>query len=75
MIMTNIVLFGPPGSGKGTQAQKLEAKLGLRQISTGDLFRFHLGNSTELGKKAKAYMDKGRFRAGCINDRNAAVGG
>lgn len=59
MIMTNIVLFGPPGSGKGTQAQKLEANLGLRQISTGDLFRFHLGNSTELGKKAKAYMDKG----------------
>lgn len=57
--MTNIVLFGPPGSGKGTQAQKLEANLGLRQISTGDLFRFHLGNSTELGQKAKTYMDKG----------------
>ena len=59
MNMTNIVLFGPPGSGKGTQAQKLELTVGLRQISTGDLFRFHLGNSTELGKKAKAYMDQG----------------
>lgn len=59
MNMTNIVLFGPPGSGKGTQAQKLETNLDLRQISTGDLFRFHLGNSTELGNKAKAYMDKG----------------
>ena len=53
------LIFGAPGSGKGTQAQKLESTLGLRQISTGDLFRFRLGNSTDLGKKAKAYMDKG----------------
>ncbi len=57
--MINIVLFGPPGSGKGTQAQNLIAKFNLKQISTGDLFRFNMKNNTELGQLAKAYIDRG----------------
>lgn len=59
--MTNIVLFGPPGSGKGTQAQNLIEKFNLKQISTGDLFRFNIKNETELGKLAKSFMDKGEL--------------
>jgi len=57
----HIILFGPPGSGKGTQAKKLEAKYGLVQISTGDLFRYEMGNDTPLGLKAKEYMAKGQL--------------
>ena len=57
--MTNIILFGPPGSGKGTQATKLVQKYGLLHISTGDLFRYNLKNNTPLGQEAKKYMDKG----------------
>ena len=57
----NLILFGPPGSGKGTQAKKLEDKFGLVQISTGDLFRYELGNNTPLGQKAREYMDKGQL--------------
>jgi adenylate kinase len=57
----NVILFGPPGSGKGTQAKMLEEKFGLIQISTGDLFRYELGNNTSLGQKARAYMDKGQL--------------
>ena len=59
--MLNIVLFGPPGSGKGTQAKFLEEKYLTAQISTGDLFRYNLKNDTELGKLAKSYMDKGQL--------------
>lgn len=59
--MTNIVLFGPPGSGKGTQAQFLIEKFNLKQISTGDLFRYNMKNETELGKLAKSYIDKGEL--------------
>ncbi|MGX9984819.1 adenylate kinase [Chryseobacterium sp. POL2] len=59
--MINIVLFGPPGSGKGTQAQHLIEKFNLQQISTGDLFRFNIKNETELGKLAKSYIDKGEL--------------
>ncbi len=59
--MINIVLFGPPGSGKGTQAQNLIQKFNLKQISTGDLFRHNIKNETELGKLAKSYMDKGEL--------------
>jgi adenylate kinase len=59
--MINIVLFGPPGSGKGTQAQFLIEKFNLKQISTGDLFRFNMKNDTELGKLAKSYIDKGEL--------------
>lgn len=56
-----LILLGVPGAGKGTQAKQLEEELKLPQISTGDLFRFNLGNNTELGKLAKSYMDKGQL--------------
>lgn len=56
-----IVFFGPPGCGKGTQARKVTEEFGLIQISTGDLFRKHLGEETPLGLQAKAYMDKGEL--------------
>lgn len=59
--MINLILFGPPGSGKGTQAKKLEEKYNLLHISTGDMFRYELKNETPLGKKAKQYMDKGEL--------------
>ncbi len=55
----NIVLFGAPGSGKGTQAKLINKEFGLPQISTGDLFREHISKSTELGVIAKSYIDKG----------------
>ena len=54
-----IVLLGPPGAGKGTQAQKLAEKLEIPQISTGDLFRYNITNGTELGLEAKKYLDAG----------------
>ncbi|CAJ1508257.1 adenylate kinase [[Mycobacterium] burgundiense] len=54
-----IVLLGPPGAGKGTQAVKLAEKLGVPQISTGDLFRHNISNGTELGLEAKKYLDAG----------------
>lgn len=57
--MMNLILFGPPGSGKGTQAKKLVEKYNLLHISTGDLFRYEIGNKTDLGKKAISYMEKG----------------
>lgn len=57
--MKNIVLFGPPGAGKGTQAELLKNKYDLVHISTGDVFRFNIKNETELGKLAKSYMDNG----------------
>lgn len=57
----NLILFGPPGSGKGTQAKILEEKFDLLQISTGDLFRYELGNNTPLGQKARSFMDKGQL--------------
>jgi adenylate kinase len=57
--MINIVLFGPPGAGKGTQAENLKEKYNLKHISTGDLFRYNIKNKTELGQLAKSYMDKG----------------
>lgn len=57
----NLILFGPPGAGKGTQAKKLVDVYGLLQISTGDLFRYEIGNKTPLGIKAKEYMDKGEL--------------
>ncbi len=56
-----IVLLGPPGAGKGTQAVKLAEKLGVPQISTGDLFRHNISNETELGLEAKKYLDAGNL--------------
>jgi adenylate kinase len=60
-VKKTVILFGPPGSGKGTQAKMLEEKFGLLQVSTGDLFRYELGNNTPLGQKARQYMDKGQL--------------
>jgi adenylate kinase len=54
-----IVLLGPPGAGKGTQAEKLAEKLGIPQISTGELFRQNIGEGTKLGLEAKRYLDAG----------------
>ena len=59
--MLNIILFGPPGAGKGTQSDKLIEKLQLVHLSTGDILRAELAAQTELGKKAKAFMDKGEL--------------
>ncbi len=59
--MKNIVLFGPPGAGKGTQAVRLKDKFNLVHISTGDVFRYNIKNETELGMLAKSYMDKGNL--------------
>ena len=59
--MLNLILFGPPGSGKGTQAENLIEKYGILHISTGDLFRYEMGNNTPLGIKAKKYMAKGEL--------------
>ncbi len=57
--MKNIVLFGPPGAGKGTQAELLKGKYNLVHISTGDVFRFNIKNETDLGILAKTFIDKG----------------
>ena len=57
----NIILFGPPGAGKGTQSERLIEQYGLVHLSTGDIFRFHLKNETELGKLAKTFMDQGHL--------------
>lgn len=56
-----LVLLGPPGAGKGTQAVRLVKEYGLVHISTGDIFRFNIKNETELGKKVKDYLDSGRL--------------
>jgi adenylate kinase len=57
--MINLILFGKPGSGKGTQAEFVKQKYDLIHISTGDVFRFNISKNTELGELAKSYMDKG----------------
>jgi adenylate kinase len=59
--MLNIVLFGPPGAGKGTQSENIIKKYGLVHLSTGDIFRFNIKNETPLGNLAKSFMDKGEL--------------
>ena len=59
--MLNIVLFGPPGAGKGTQSERLIEKFKLIHLSTGDIFRANLKNETSLGELARTYMDKGQL--------------
>src|SRR5690606_21357958 len=60
-IMLNIVLFGPPGAGKGTQSERIIEQYGLIHLSTGDIFRANIKGETELGVLAKSYMDKGQL--------------
>lgn len=72
--MINLVLFGPPGSGKGTQSLKLQEKYNLKHVSTGDLFRMHMKEDTALGKEAKSYIEKGDLvpdavTIGMMNDK------
>ena len=71
--MFNLILFGPPGSGKGTQSEKLIAKYNLKHLSTGDLLRSEISRKTPLGLEAKKFMDKGNLVPdevviGMIND-------
>ncbi len=59
--MFNLILFGPPGSGKGTQSEKLIARYGLKHLSTGDLLRSEINKQTALGLEARNFMDKGQL--------------
>ena len=59
--MTVVILLGPPGAGKGTQASRIAERLGIPAISTGDIFRANMAEGTEIGKQAQAYMDRGEF--------------
>ena len=59
--MVNIILMGPPGAGKGTQAELIKAEYPIPHISTGDMFREAVTNGTELGLEAKKYMDEGKL--------------
>ena len=59
--MLNSVIFGAPGSGKGTQSERIVAKYGINHISTGDVLRAEIKNGTELGKTAKSYIDQGQL--------------
>jgi len=59
--MFNLILFGPPGSGKGTQSERLISKYGLKHLSTGDLLRSEISGQTALGLAAKSFMDKGQL--------------
>ena len=70
--MTRLLLIGPPGAGKGTQAAKLAEAFNIPAISTGDIFRENVKNETELGKQAKAFMDRGEYVPDSLT--NALVG-
>lgn len=70
--MTRMLIMGPPGSGKGTQASRIADKLGIVAISTGDIFRFNVKEMTPLGKEAKKYMDNGDFVPDEVTNRMVA---
>ncbi|GAA1680208.1 adenylate kinase [Citricoccus zhacaiensis] len=70
--MTRMLMMGPPGSGKGTQASRIADKLGIVAISTGDIFRDNVKDMTELGKEAKKYMDNGDFVPDEVTNRMVA---
>lgn len=81
--MLNLVLFGPPGAGKGTQSENLTQKYSLVHLSTGDIFRANIKGETELGKLAKSYIDKGdlvpdevtiKMLEGVVNEHESANG-
>ena len=67
--MSQILMMGPPGSGKGTQAALIADKLGIPAISTGDIFRYNVKELTELGREAKQYMDNGDFVPDDVTNR------
>ena len=59
--MSAVILLGPPGAGKGTQAVRIGERLSIPVISTGEIFRSNMAEGTEIGKQAKSYMDRGEF--------------
>lgn len=67
--MTRMLMMGPPGSGKGTQAARIADKLGIVPISTGDIFRYNVKEMTPLGREAKGYMDNGDFVPDDVTNR------
>ncbi|NUL49432.1 adenylate kinase [Cellulosimicrobium funkei] len=70
--MTRMLIMGPPGSGKGTQASRIADKLGIVAISTGDIFRYNVKEMTPLGKEAKKFMDNGDFVPDEVTNRMVA---
>ena len=70
--MTRMLIMGPPGSGKGTQAARIADKLGIVAISTGDIFRYNVKEMTDLGKEAKKFIDNGDFVPDDVTNRMVA---
>lgn len=70
--MTRLVLLGPPGAGKGTQAQRLSERLGVPAVSTGDIFRSNVAQGTELGREAQSYMEAGEYVPDSVTNRMVA---
>ena len=70
--MTRLLIMGPPGSGKGTQAVRIADKMAIPAISTGDIFRYNVKELTELGKEAKGYIDAGDFVPDDVTNRMVA---
>src|SRR6476660_9695754 len=71
MVQTNLILLGPPGAGKGTQAERLQADFALAHISTGDMLRAQVAQGTELGREAQKYMNADELVLGMIGMRIA----
>ncbi|MDO5617371.1 adenylate kinase [Kocuria sp.] len=67
--MTRMLIIGPPGAGKGTQAVRISERLGIPAISTGDIFRYNIKNGTELGKEAQSYTDAGNLVPDSVTNR------